>query len=103
MPDRTVNRGDSRSLTDSRIRYLTCTRADQRPRTPEPSKLVTAKLDVSCGVQQSPGQAAQGELAEFVRPEPADVTEFAVRGSGHPTEDPGFIDRRHVGGPVTVG
>jgi hypothetical protein len=31
VPDRTVNRGDSRSLTCSRTRRLTCVHADQRP------------------------------------------------------------------------
>ena len=31
VPDRSVNRGDSRSLTDTRARRLTCARADQRP------------------------------------------------------------------------
>jgi hypothetical protein len=33
VPDRTVNRGDSRSLTGTKASFLTCIRADQRHRT----------------------------------------------------------------------
>jgi hypothetical protein len=33
VPDRTVNRGESRSLTDSQARRLTCVPADHRART----------------------------------------------------------------------
>jgi hypothetical protein len=60
-------------------------------------------LDVSCGVQKSPGQRAEREFGEFRQAEPGQVAEFAVGGCRDTADDFGFVDGSDVSGPVAVG